>query len=88
MTVYVVYHYWDTPDVGGTEVLGVFASFEDARALIEKSAAKIRAEFDDDIWEEDMTWDEPSSIHLGGYEQGYLEPATIYSWDIDEQEIQ
>ena len=43
MTVYVVHHYWDTPNVGGTEVLGVFASFEDARALIEKSAAKIRA---------------------------------------------
>lgn len=35
-----------------------------------------------------MTWDEPSSIHLGGYEQGYLEPATIYSWEIVQREVE
>lgn len=82
MIVYVAINTWDTPDTEGAEILGVFSSMEAAREVIEASAEKIRAEYDADLWDEDMTWDEPESIHLGGYSLGSFEPATLYSWEI------
>ncbi len=87
MTVYVVVHHWDTPDNEGVEVLGVLSTVEKARAQIEVGADAIRKEFDEDFWDEDMTWDEPMSIHLGRCGRNCLEQATIYSWEISEQEI-
>lgn len=88
MTVYVVVHHWDTPDNEGVEVLGVFSTVEKARAQIEVGADAIRKEFDEDFWDEDMTWDEPSEIHLGRDERGYCNPATIYSWEIVLREVE
>lgn len=88
MKVYVAINTWDTSDSEGAEVLGVFSNFEKAREKIEAGAAVIRKEFDEDFWDEDMTWDEPMSIHLGRCGQDYLEQATIYSWEISEQEIE
>lgn len=87
MTVYVVVHHWDTPDNEGVEVLGVFSTVEKARAQLVAGAGETMAEYDEGFWDEDMSWDEPMSIHLGRCGQDYLEPATIYSWEISEQEV-
>lgn len=88
MKVFVVVHHWDTPDNDGVEVLGVFSTVEKARAQIVAGAGETRAEYDEDFWDEDMSWDEPSEIHLGRDERGYSNPATIYSWEISEQEVE
>ena len=88
MTVYIALHTWDTPDNEGAEILGVFSSMEAAREVIKASAEKIRAEYEPDFWDEDMTWDEPSEIHLGRDERGYSNPATIYSWEIVQREVE
>lgn len=88
MKVFVVVHHWDTPDNEGVEVLRVFSTIEKAREQIEVGAAAIRKEYDEDFWDEDMSWDEPTSIHLGRCGRDYLEQSTIYSWEISEQEIE
>lgn len=88
MTVYVVVHHWDTTDNEGVEVLGVFEKIEKARAKIVAGAGAIRAAYDEDFWDEDMTWDEPSEIHLGRDERGYSNHATIYSWEIVQREVE
>lgn len=88
MQVFVVVHHWDTPDNEGVEVLGVSSTVEKARAQIVAGAGAIRAAYDEDFWDEDMTWDEPSEIHLGRDERGYSNPATVYSWEISEQEVE
>ncbi len=31
MKVYVLHHYWDTPDNEGTEIIGVYRNKEEAR---------------------------------------------------------
>lgn len=88
MTVYVAVHHWDTPDNEGVEILGVFEKIEKARAQIVAGAGAIRAEYDEDFWDDDMTWDEPSEIHLGRDERGYSNPATNYSWEIVQREVE
>lgn len=88
MKVFVVVHHWDTPDNEGVEVLGVFEKIEKARAKIVAGAGAIRAAYDEDFWDEDMTWDEPSEIHLGRDERDYSNPATIYSWEIVQREVE
>lgn len=88
MTVYVVVHHWDTPDNEGTEVIGVFSTVEKARAQLVAGAGETRAEFDEDFWDDDMTWDEPMSIQLGRCGRDYLEQATIDRWEISEQEVE
>lgn len=88
MTVYIALHTWDTPDNEGSEILGVYSAFEKAREQIEAGAAAIRKEYDEDFWDDDMTWDEPSGIHLGKDERGYFNPATIYSWEIISCEVE
>lgn len=88
MKVYVVVHHWDTPDNEGMEVLGVFSTFAKARAQLVAGAGETIAEYDEDFWDEDMTWDELMSIHLGRCGRDYLEQATVYSWEISEQEVE
>lgn len=88
MQVFVVVHHWDTPDNEGVEVLGVFEKIEKARAQIVAGAGAIRAEYVEDFWDEDMSWDEPMSIHLGRCGRDYLEQSTVYSWEISEQEVE
>ena len=88
MTVYVAVHHWDTPDNEGVEILGVFEKIEKARAQIVAGAGAIRAEYDEDFWDDDMTWDEPSEIHLGRDERGNTNPATNYSWEIVQREVE
>lgn len=88
MKVYVVVHHWGTPDNEGMEVLGVFSTFAKARAQLVAGAGETIAEYDEDFWDEDMTWDELMSIHLGRCGRDYLEQATVYSWEISEQEVE
>lgn len=88
MKVFVVVHHWDTPDNEGVEVLGVFEKIEKARAQIVAGAGETLAEYDEDFWDDDMSWDEPMSIHLGRCGHDYLEQATVYSWEISEQEVE
>ena len=87
MKVFVVVHHWYTPDNEGVEVLGVFEKIEKARAQIVAGAGAIRAEYDEDFWAEDMSWYEPMGIQLGRCGRDYLEQATVYSWEISEQEV-
>lgn len=87
-TVYVLTHHWDTPDNEGNEVLGVYRRQEDAIADMQAAADKIRKEYDSDFWDADMTWESERDIHLGRPSVSGHELATIYCWDITEQEIQ
>ena len=68
--------------------MGAYSNFEKAREKIEVGADAIRKEFDEDFWDEDMTWEEPSDIHLGRDERDYSNPATIYSWEIVQREVE
>ena len=89
MVVYVLHHYFDTPDVEGNEIIGVYSSIEDAQAKMKSCEAKLREEFPDDIWDGDMTWTDADEIHLGFEDKcggGFL--ATIYCWEIVSREVQ
>ena len=88
MKVYVALYRWNTEESDGAEILGVFKNAEGARTAIEQPAQKIREIFSSDFWDGDMTWDEPTSIQLGHCGRNYLEQATVYSWEISEQEVE
>ena len=88
MTVYAALYRWSTPDSDGAEILGVFQNAQTARETIAAAAAKVREEYGEDFWEDDMTWDDPTDIQLGRCGQDYMEEATIYAWQIVPQEIQ
>lgn len=51
-------------------------------------AGAIRAEYDEDFWDDDMSCEEPNEIRLGHCARDYLELDTVYSWEISEQEIE
>lgn len=87
MTVHVLSHHYDTPDVEGNEILGVYQNIDDARADMSVAAAVIRAQFPDDIWDDDMTWCDDNEIHLGFDDTGG-HIATIYCWEIATTEVQ
>ena len=36
MVVYVLHHYFDTPDVEGNEIIGVYSRIEDAQAKMKR----------------------------------------------------
>lgn len=40
MVVYVLHHYFDTPDVEGNEIIGVYSRIEDAQAKMKSCEAK------------------------------------------------
>ncbi len=89
MTVFVLHHYFDTPDVEGNEIIGVYRHIEDARKKMRSCANRLKAEFPDDAWEEDMTWSDADEIHLGFEDKcggGFF--ATIYCWEIVSREVQ
>lgn len=88
MTVYVLSRYWDSPDNEGRDVLGVFANQKDAVDLMREDAKATKEHcngFGEICWDEDMTWESDTEIHLG---YGLQEPyATIYCWEITEHEV-
>lgn len=87
MTVYVLYHHFDTPDVDGNEIIGVYRNIEDARTDMLLGVAAIQSEFPDNFWDDDMTWYEDDEIHLGAEKPGDM-LATIYCWEIVSMEVQ
>lgn len=87
MTVHVLHHHYDTPDVEGNEILGVYHSIEDAREDMSFAAAVIRAQFPPGVWDKDMTWQEDNEIHLG-FDNTGGRIATIYCWEIISMEVQ
>jgi len=87
MTVHVLLHTWDTPDVEGEEIVGVYACHEGAKKKMIEEADKIRQEFDSDFWQEDMTWEGDNEIHLG-FDPMTMQPATIYCWTICTREVE
>ncbi len=87
MVVHVLFHYYDTPDVEGYEILGVYRDIDDARADMSAAAAVICAEFPNDVWDNDMTWYKDNEIHLG-FDNTGVSIATIYCWGIVTREVQ
>ncbi len=85
--VYVLYHYWDTPDNEGSEVIGAYRNYEDALSDMKADAAAVKAYYAGDYWEDDCTWEDEYEIHLGRCSTGY-KPATIYCWRIENMEVQ
>jgi len=86
MVVYVLYHYWDTPDNEGSEIIGVYENISDASAEMNADVMETRAQYDPDFWCDDMTWDGDREIHLG-YDPMNGTLATIYCWMIVEKEV-
>lgn len=87
MTVHVLHHYFDTPDVEGNEILGVYRDFDDAKEKMTSSVDAVRAEFPNEIWDDDMTWCEEKETHLG-FDKPGNGFATIYCWEIVSMEVQ
>lgn len=85
--VYILYRYWDTPDNEGTEIIGAYRSSERAIADMRLDAAITRAEYPDDFWEDDYTWEDEFSIHLGCGATSMYDLATIYGWEIEKVEV-
>lgn len=88
MKLYILTNNWTTPHDDGVEVLGVYSDFEKAREIMQAEAEKIRAEYDEDFWDDDMSCEEPNEIRLGHCARDYLELDTVYSWEISEQDIE
>ena len=88
MQVFVAVQHWDTPYNEGVEILGVFGKLEKARAQIVAGAGAIRAEYDEDFWDDDMSFEEPNEIRLVHCARDYLELDTVYSWEISRQKIE
>lgn len=86
--VYILEHHWNTPDNEGYETR-VFASLDDAAKAMHESVVRLKAEFPDDPWEDDYTWEDTMEVHLGFDDCRYLGGlATIYSWEILEWEVE
>lgn len=88
MTVYILHHYWDTPDNEGNEIMAVRRKVDDAISDMRADADAIKACHDADFWDEDMTWEEEREIHLGRNARSFGELAVIYCWEIVEKEVQ
>lgn len=88
MVVFVLHRYWDTPDNEGSDVLGVFRNVEDAILTMRTSANEVKTFYSDDYWEDDMTWEDDSEIHLGRDSHARYELATVYCWTISKMEVQ
>ncbi len=87
MTVHVLHHYYDTPDVEGNEILGVYRNVEDAREDMSAAAAVLCQEFPNDVWDDDMTWYDNNEIHIG-FDNTGGRIATVYCWKIVTKEVQ
>jgi len=87
MKIYILSHYWDTPDNEGSEIIGAYYSDEDAASRMKSEAAAIKNLYPTDFWEDDSTWEDDREIHLGRCSAiGSL--ATIYCWEINKVEVQ
>lgn len=87
MYVYVLYTYWDTPDTEGNEIIGVYFDRDRAQREMRILAEKLKDEYDDSFWDEDMTWEDDDEIHLGHDPMKLYESATVYCWTIARTEV-
>ncbi len=87
MTVYVLTTHWDTPDNEGAEVIGVYADPERAIADMRKGAEAVKADYPQDYWDGDMTWEDDCEIYLGRSSCRAFELATHYAWNITRAEV-
>lgn len=87
MIVYILYHYWDTPDDEGNEVIGAYRRYEDALVAMTSGAETVKSYFADDFWDDDMTWEDDCEIHLGYDPRSANELATVYCWRIERAEV-
>jgi hypothetical protein len=88
MQVFVLHQYWDTPDVEGSDVIGVFYDVENAISCMKRAAEKVKGYYSKDYWDEDMTWEDDTEIHLGHDFHTPYELATIYCWTITKLDVQ
>ena len=88
MNVFVLYRYWDTPDNEGNEVCGVYKDVDDAISIMKKDTEHVKSYYQDDYWDEDMTWEDDLEIHLGRDSHNPYEPATVYCLKITKAEVQ
>lgn len=88
MTIFVLHHYWDTPDNEGNEILGVYYDKEHAQSQMRSQAAVLKEEFSPDVWDEDYTWENEDEIHLGFDTKLPYSGLTIYCWKIVEMGVQ
>lgn len=88
MKVFVLHRYFDTPDIEGNEIMGVYRKLEDAQSDMHTDVASTREYHEDDFWDDDMTWEDELEVHLGHNPKlsGCL--ATIYCWEIKETHVQ
>jgi len=86
MEVYILSHYWDTPDNEGNEVMGAYCNLADATADMKADAVATRAHYPSDFWEDDCTWEDDAEIRLGRCSTRN-EPATFYCWEIKKVEV-
>ena len=89
MRVYVVLAWWDTDSDDGRLVLGVWRDREAARAAMKRDIAPIKKLYADMDWK----WDEEYSEETEDYvylAAGIMDAfrATIYCWEIIEQDVQ
>ena len=88
MRVYILHHRWDTPDNAGCDIR-VFRQIQDASDAMHESVARLKAEFPEDAWEDDYTWEDTMEVHLGFDLCSYRgDLATIYYWEILPTEVE
>lgn len=87
MNVFVLHRYHDTPDNEGNDIMGVYYKAADARRDMAADAVRIKEEYPDNFWTNDMTWKTEDEIHLC-HDPEDVSPATIYCWEIVRMEVQ
>lgn len=87
MEIYVLYHYWDTPDNEGSGIMGAYYDADNAIATMKAEVETVKSYFPADFWEEDFTWEDDYEIHLGKCGRTMNELATIYCWHIEKVEV-
>ncbi len=87
MEIYVLNHYWDTPDNEGNEIIGAYHNINNAIEAMKDAAETVKSYYPANFWEDDSTWEDDCEIHLGKCStMGEL--ATIYCWEIKKVEVQ
>jgi len=94
MEIYVLHHYWDTPDNEGNEIIGAYYKIDNAVSEMRAEAEITKSYYPADFWEDDFTWENDNEIHLGNCSTAYSNEcftatglATIYCWEIKKVEV-
>lgn len=90
MKVYVLKAHWSTPDGDGDGILGVYAmnNFYKAYMDMMEDVSGVKSRYPSDIWQEDYTWENETSVSIGFDPEEYLNQGTFYIWEIDSFDVQ